>query len=109
LDYYSSTKRAFGLFEGPPHTRLPRVFCYFDDTVEPERACHNEYTGELCAIREFNCEHEDKKISPVHLLRHLRVHPERWNDEMYILHDFSHPLYRRNITPSGRQHSQLPL
>jgi len=42
LDYYSSTKKAFRIFEGAPLTRLPRVFCYFDDTIYPERACHNE-------------------------------------------------------------------
>jgi hypothetical protein len=45
---------AFRVFSGTPATRLPRVFCYFDDIVWPERACYNEFTGEYLAIREFN-------------------------------------------------------
>jgi hypothetical protein len=51
LDYYSSTTVAFRVFE---KEHLPRVHCYFDDTIWPESAYHNEYIGELCAIREFN-------------------------------------------------------
>ncbi len=36
MDYYSSTKCAFGLFEnGDTSLRLPRVYCYFDDMVFP--------------------------------------------------------------------------
>lgn len=38
LDYYSSTKRAFGLFEGSAETRLPRMYCYFDDIMWRVRA-----------------------------------------------------------------------
>jgi hypothetical protein len=110
LDYYSSTKRAFRLFENDdPNTRLPRSFCYFDDLMWPEHAYHNEYVGELCAIREFNQEHEYKKISPIHMFRHTRVHPAPWNEQMYVLHDFKHPLYCKNITPAGERHTQIPL
>lgn len=110
LDYYSSTKKAFRLFESnDPDTLLPRTHCYFDDLFWPERACHNQYAGELCAIREFNQEHEYKKIDPIHLLRHTRVHPAAWNDQMYVFHDFKHPLYCQNITPSGDHHRQLAL
>lgn len=97
MDYYSSTKSAFAAFEMPQSTRLPRVYCYFDDIIYPEFACHNPWTGELCAIREFNEEHRDLKISPVHLLRWLRPHPESWNERMYVLHDFRHPLYCVNL------------
>jgi len=93
LDYYSSTRQAFRLFEDNSASRLPRVYCYFDETVWPEIACHNEYTGELCAIREFNLEHADKKICPIHRLRNMRIHPACWNDQTYVLHDFQHPLY----------------
>jgi hypothetical protein len=38
LDYYSSTAQAFRIFSGAPSTRLPRVQCYFDDILWPERA-----------------------------------------------------------------------
>ena len=110
LDYYSSTVAAFRLFEaGYAAQRLPRVYCYFDDTALPERACHNEYVGELCAIREFNEGHAEQKICPIHMLRWTRLHPAAWNEQMYVFHDFRHPLYCRNITPSGEEYSQLPL
>lgn len=40
LDYYSSTKQAFRLFEyDDANTRLPRTYGYFDDLVWPEHAC----------------------------------------------------------------------
>jgi hypothetical protein len=37
------------------------------------------------------------------------VHPQRWNDQIYVHHDFEHPLYCRNITPDGESERQLPL
>jgi hypothetical protein len=102
LDYYSSTKKALSLFEASSHNlRLPRVYCYFDDIVWPPYACHNEYIGELCAIREFNQLHENLKLCPIHMLRHMRAHPDPWNEQMYALHDFGHPLYCVNITPAN--------
>ena len=104
LDYYSSTKSAFRVFEAD---HLPRTYCYFDDITWPETACHNEYTGELCAIREFNAERGDTKLCPVHRLRNIRLRPAAWNDEMYVFHDFRHPLYCVNINPA--QSDQLPL
>jgi hypothetical protein len=109
LDYYSSTKEAFAIFRIPSEGRLPRVYCYFDDTISPETACHNEYVGELCAIREFNDQPGQQKLCPIHLLRNTRLHPAKWNDEMYVLHDFEHPLYCVNLTPSGDYYRQKPL
>jgi hypothetical protein len=109
LDYYSSTKRAFQLLEGRTSTRLPRVYCYFDDTIGPERACHSEYTGELCAIREFNSEHDLQKIAKISNLGWMRCHAASWNEAMYVFHDFTHPLYTQLMTPSGDQHRQLAL
>jgi hypothetical protein len=109
LDYYSSTKAAFQIFEGREETRLPRVFCYFDDIIFPERACHNEYTGELCAIREFNVCHESKKICPMPRLVCAREHAEPWNDQIYVFHDFYHPLYTVNVTPAGASHRSCQL
>ena len=97
MDYYTSTKYALTAFDLPASTRLPRVYCYFDDIVYPELACHNEWTGELCAIREFNEEHSEKKLAALHMLRWLRPHAEAWNDQIYVLHDFHHPLYSVHI------------
>jgi len=109
LDYYSSTKMALRLFEGPSASHLPRVYCYFDDIIWPEIACHNENVGELCAIREFNVEHMHLKLCPIHMFSHTRPHPAPWNEQMYVLHDFQHPLYTVNLTPRTARHTQLPL
>jgi hypothetical protein len=108
LDYYSSTKKAMQLFEGTPESRLPRIRCYFDD-IMGDAACHNEYIGELCAIREFNLEHTDMKVCPINMFSQLRPHPAPWNEQMYVLHDFRHPLYCVNITPKTTSATQLPL
>lgn len=99
MDYYSSTMEAFTLFEGSVDSRLPRVYCYFDDLVWPEEACHNDYIGEYLAINEFNRAHEKQKICPLANLRWMRAHPARWNDQMYVMHDFAHPSYVVNIKP----------
>jgi hypothetical protein len=109
LDYYSSTKSAFRIFGGVPETRLPRVYCYFDDVVWPEQACHNDYVGELCAIREFNEEHDRQKIAKIPNLSWMRPHPARWNEQMYVFHDFEHPLYTRLLTPPGDANRQKRL
>lgn len=107
LDYYSSTKGALRLFERC--ACLPRTYCYFDDVIWPETACHNEYVGELCAIREFNQEHEYRKICPLHMLRAMRASPSPWNDQIYVCHDFKHPLYCKNLTSTGNRYTEMPL
>jgi hypothetical protein len=109
LDYYSSTKDALRVFEGPPGSRLPRVYCYFDDITGPELACMNEYVGELLAINEFNAQHERMKLSPILHLQSEREKPAAWNHKIYALHDFAHPLYTRNVTPPARELRELPL
>jgi hypothetical protein len=103
MDYYSSTRKAFRLWEGAPETRLPRVMCYFDDIF-----CYNEYVGELCAIREYNLNHPEMKLCPMHLLRHTQQHPSAWHDQIYVLHDFRHPLYCENVRKDASS-NQLPL
>jgi hypothetical protein len=109
LDYYSSTKAALTAFDFPQSTRLPRVYCYFDDTMWPEYACHNPWVGELRAIREFNEEHSETKLSQLHLLRWMRPHAESWNEQIYVLHDFQHPLYSVNLMLRRGDPSQKPL
>jgi hypothetical protein len=109
LDYYSSTKRAFALLEGSPETRLPRTYCYFDDIMWPVTACHNEWVGELCAIREFNLEHETQKLAPIHMLQYTLPHAAPWQEQMYVMHDFTHPLYCTNLTEKTESHTQRPL
>lgn len=109
LDYYSSTKAALRLFDGDHRFHLPRTFCYFDDICWPERAYYNEYVGELCAISEFNRTHATRKLSPIHMLSYTRPHREAWNEQIYVMHDFDHPLYCVNVTPQGAEYLQMPL
>lgn len=108
LDYYSSTKKAFALFEGPASTHLPRVHCYFDDIAGPEFACMNDYVGELLAINEFNAEHARRKICQIRNLRCARKLDEAWYAQMYAFHDFDHPHYTVNVAPGGVWR-QLPI
>lgn len=110
LDYYSSTMNAFRLFDSSPdHLRLPRVYCYFDDMLWPEHACHNEYTGELLAIRDFNEASAHRKIARINMLRYTLPHDDPWGQQMFVMHDFQHPLYCRNLTLSGARHREMPL
>ena len=109
LDYYSSTMQAFRVFDGVSGTRLPRVFCYFDDLIWPERACHGEFTGEYAAIRDFNARSSGQKLAQVANLRWTREYARAWNEQMYVLHDFEHPQYSQNITPAGTEYRQLRL
>jgi len=88
MDFYSSTMMAFRLWGGASETRLPRVMCYFDDIYG-----HNEYIGELGAIRDFNLGHSEMKLCPMYQLGHTQECPSSWHDQIYMLHDFRHPLY----------------
>lgn len=109
LDYYSSTKSAFGFFEGSAATHLPRTYCYFDDIIWPSTACHNDWIGELCAIREFNMEHEKQKLAPINMLRHTLPHEAPWQEQIYVMHDFAHPMYCNNLTEKSDKFTQIPL
>jgi hypothetical protein len=100
LDYYSSTVAALAFLKGTPSRLLPRVYAYFDDTIGPDNELHCEYVGELLAIEEFNRDHSDRKLAPIHCLRHKRILPASWNDAMYVLHTFEHPQYGTYI-PTG--------
>jgi len=108
LDYYSSTKKALALFEGPASKHLPRVHCYFDDIAGPEFACMNDYVGELLAINEFNADHDRRKICQIRNLRCARKLDEAWYAQMYAFHDFDHPQYTVNVAPGG-DWRQLPI
>ena len=97
LDYYTSTISAFKLFEEVNDNLLPRVYCYFDDTIGPDHELHCEFVGELLAIEEFNLASNVKKIAKIHGLKHKRYIPASWNDAMYVMHAFEHPLYNQYI------------
>lgn len=109
LDYYSSTAAAMSaLLEEPTERYLPRVLCYFDDTVGPHEELHSEFTGELLAIREFNARHDMRKLAKIHGLRYkLAPLDEPWIEGMYVLHLFDHAQYDRYVYPDPDR--QFPL
>jgi len=108
LDYYTSTMDAFKLFDtaGAQH-RLPRIFCYFDDVIGKDEELHCEYVGELAAIKDFNASHPTMKLGRIHGLRHKRIFHSGWCDQMFVLHDLSHPQYATYLSP--QRDKQEPL
>jgi len=104
LDYYSSTKAAFRLFDGPPSLYLPLVRCYFDDIYEE---LHNSWCGELLSIEEFNAEHPLRKIERFPLLEDRRIFRNAaWLKHMFNCHILDHPW--RNTENLARPKGHLP-
>lgn len=97
LDYYTSTKAAFSLFDIPAHLRLPRILCYFNDVG-------HEHVGVLKAVAEFNGSHQNQKIS----WRHNVPYIQPWRDKIYDFYDFEHPDYAKPIHADDRQRSLKP-
>jgi hypothetical protein len=95
VDYYSSTLDVFKIFDDGHDALMPRIHCYFDDTMG---FTFSEYTGERLAIAEFNKTHEMRKISPIFGLKYFLKEPysnQTWCDQMFIAHIFDHELYGR--------------
>jgi hypothetical protein len=109
VDYYSSTVAALQLFRGDPRSFLPRVFCYFDDTVgDDDQTIHCEYVGELRAIKEFNESTNNTKVAAINGLSAKRAIAAPWNDLIYVAHFFDHPQYGSYVGRRDRE-TQLPL
>lgn len=107
LDYYSSTASALNIFSGKQTTLLPRVHCYFDDIVGNENEIMSRHVGELLAIEEFNSKHKSQKLDPIYGLESKRVVRATWNQMMFVLHTFNHPMYNTYIFPEKDR--QIPL
>jgi hypothetical protein len=109
FDYYSSTAAAItALLEADLDRYLPRVLCYFDDTVGPHEELHCESARELLAIREFNERSTDRKIARINgLSRKLADTTAWWVEGIYVLHLFSHPRYNEYVYPVTNR--QKPL
>jgi hypothetical protein len=89
VDFYSSSKDALTLFEGRPGAYLSFVTVYVDDLA---LSTHTRYAGELLAIREFNDEHELRKLDWDWNLANTRVFRRaEWLTHMFKLHVLDHP------------------
>jgi len=91
LCLYSSTTKAFQVLKSDPNLLLPRVHCFFRNTLGPTLG---DFNGERLAISEFNADNGMRKISKIYGLEYfLRPLPGRWVDQYYMAHAFDHPLY----------------
>jgi len=102
LDYYSSTMAAFKLFDADNTRFLPRVICYFDDTIGGDAELYNDFTGERLAIHEFNATHSMAKMSPAYYLTAMPLAPV-WHHRIWSLHYFDHPKYNTFISEENQQ------
>jgi hypothetical protein len=105
LDFYSSTIDALSLFDAHTSYFLPRVFMYFDDIVGDDTWLCNDYTGERLSITEFNQNHRTKKICENYYIR-AKYWYEFWSHQIYIYHDFEHPLYHKFIADNEQKKHQ---
>lgn len=105
LDFYSSTRDGLTLFTQDSKYLLPRLFCYFDDTIGSHRELYSDFTGERLAIKEFNRAHEKRKIAVPHYLR-AREGLGSWRHQIWVCHSFDHPRYNDFVSEKNQQ---LPL
>ncbi len=92
LDYYSSTRDAFTLFEASSIHFLPRVFMYFDDIIGNNTWLASEFAGEMLAIEEFNKTHSSRKIAQSRSVP-MEYPDQWWRNQIFIYHDIEHLKY----------------
>jgi hypothetical protein len=105
LDFYSSTVHGLKLFDESSAHLMPRMFCYFDDTVGSDVELYSDFTGERLAIEEYNAARSDRKIAVPHYLRAMEG-LGTWRHQIWVCHLFHHPAYNRFV---GEKNQQLPL
>jgi hypothetical protein len=85
--------QAFGMFDAPAESLLPRIVCYFDDLFGYG---WSDFAGERAAIADFNASHEQRKIGKIHGIRYELPESELmrpWHEQMYLAHLFDHRHY----------------
>jgi hypothetical protein len=91
LCFYSSTIKAFELFDAHPSLLLPRINCFFRDILSYGVG---DFNGDRLAISEFNDMHEMRKLSKIYALQYfLGPNTGRWVEQSYLAHLFDHPSY----------------
>jgi hypothetical protein len=91
LDYYTSTKNSFKIFDNDDKYFMPRVFCYFDDVHAPA----NNFTGVHAAINEFNLEKKKKIVKDYGSSLSFKYGP--FYEEVYLMHNFEHKDYLKKV------------
>jgi hypothetical protein len=91
LCFYSSTMKAFRIFDADEAMLLPRVHCFFRNIFGRSFGDHN---GERLAMADFNTSHATRKISKIYGLQYyLRQEILRWVEHYYMAHVLDHRLY----------------
>jgi hypothetical protein len=101
FDFYSSTAEGLRMLEADEKYFLPRVFCYFDDTIGDEVALLNDFTGQRLAINEFNERHDAVKLCAPYYL--LRRRPHLWHRQIWVCHFFRHSRYNAFVSHEDQQ------
>ena len=73
LDFYSSTRDSLKILLAAEKYLMPRIFCYFDDTLGSDIELYNDFTGQRLAINEFNNGREDIKLGVPYYLANFLV------------------------------------
>jgi hypothetical protein len=102
LDFYSSTKSALAILQGMHNYLMPRIFCYFDDTIGSDIELYNDFTGQRLAINEFNEENERIKLGVPYYLADSG-YTGSWRSQIWIAHLFAHPHYNTFISDQTQQ------
>lgn len=105
LDFYTSTAEGLKLFTIDEAHLMPRIFCYFDDTLGSDIELYSDFTGERLAIEEFNSANPTRKIAVPHYLRAMEGLGS-WRHQIWICHLFDHSKYNDFV---GDRDQQLPL
>jgi hypothetical protein len=107
LDFYSSTKDAMTILQGMHEYLMPRIFCYFDDTLGSDVELYSDFTGQRLAINEFNSENDSIKLGVPYYLASSE-YTGQWREQIWIAHLFKHPKYNTFISDPGQQlHLQI--
>jgi len=105
FDFYSSTMAGLKLFEAAAHRLMPRVFCYFDDTIGSEEELYSQFSGQRLAIEDFNRSGSKRRIGIPYYLR-IKQALGIWVNQIWILHVIDHEKYNTFI---GEKDQSLPL
>ncbi|MCH8868948.1 MAG: hypothetical protein IIC85_04500 [Chloroflexi bacterium] len=101
VDYYSSAKKCLAIADAPVEYCLPRIPVYLDDVNNLD---HNEFCGELLAVKEYNERNELSKISKMNRIRQWRIFKNAiWLDSMYWIFKFDHPYYSSDFHSERRK------
>lgn len=98
VDFYYSTVHALQVLCRRPESYLPSVIIYLDDVTYDG---HNDYCGELLAVREFTEKHAFRPITRFNFLRQTRVFQRAiWIEQMFLAHILDHPA-RKQLDKQG--------